>query len=144
MILRKTGYFRQGLRWLLPIALAIHTVAANSADVEADEVKESIEGWARAWSDLDIEHYLGYYASDFEPAEGSREAWEKQRRKRFEKAASVDIQIDDLRIYAKKKKALANFEQVYKSATYSDRVPKTLVLVKTEQGWKITHERLRD
>lgn len=144
-IIWKTGGFRRGLRGLVLILLAIPAVAAYSADIEAEEaVKESIDGWARAWSDLDIEAYLGYYSVDFEPPEGSREDWEKNRRKRFKKSTSVSIKIDDLQIFAKKRKAYVNFEQVYKSATYADRVLKTLVLIKTDDGWKITHELTRD
>ena len=135
--------------------LAMHAVAVGSAamvpvseaDIETEQaVEDSVRGWARVWSELDIEAYLGYYADDFKPARGTRIKWEEARRKRFKKTGSVSVKINDLQIFTNKSKnkAVANFTQAYKSATYTDKVQKILVLVKTDDGWKITHEHSPD
>ena len=56
------------------------------------EVIRTVNNWAKAWSDNDVNGYLGFYASDFQPPAGEpRSDWEAARKLRIAKPKKVEV-----------------------------------------------------
>ena len=105
-------------------------------------IHNAVISWAAAWSNQDVNAYLDHYATNFTPSRKmNRSAWEKQRRERLQRPASINVQLSDIEItLTEDGSASATFAQTYKSPRYSDQVRKRLSLVQEEDGWKISLE----
>ncbi|MDH3255454.1 MAG: hypothetical protein OEM62_10710, partial [Acidobacteriota bacterium] len=101
-----------------------------------------VTAWAEAWSGQRVDDYLSFYSRSFVPANGAdRSAWEAQRRDRVSSPASIEVSLGEI---AERKlndeRVSVTFEQAYRAGSYSDRVMKTLVLVREAGTWKILSE----
>ena len=116
--------------------------AAAAADASA-EVLKAVNGWAAAWSKKDADGYLSYYAKDFKtPGGEAREAWEKTRRARIAAPKSISVSLDSPKVTMNgAERATVTFRQNYKSDVMKSNSNKTLVLVKSDGGWKILEEK---
>jgi tetratricopeptide (TPR) repeat protein len=117
---------------------------APKAAPAGDDVLEAVNAWAQAWSRKDVDAYLGFYAKDFSTPKGEARAdWEKQRRQRILAPKSIAVSIEAARVSREGDAAKVSFRQGYKSDTFSSRGPKTLVMVRSEDGrWRIRQERV--
>ncbi len=109
-----------------------------------DEVVQMLNAWAAAWSKKNVDAYLAFYARDFKTPNGeARAEWEQGRRTRIlaPKSISVDAEAPKVSI-AGDKQASVTFRQRYKSDTLSANSMKTLVLVRTDAGWRIQQEKV--
>ncbi|MGB6855073.1 MAG: PilZ domain-containing protein [Thermoanaerobaculia bacterium] len=113
---------------------------AGSGDLST--VDATVLAWAQAWSGQQVDDYLGFYASEFNPPDGlSRDEWETQRFNRLRKPAWIKVELDGLRqqpIGADR--VSVTFSQAYSSDTFSDSVAKTIELVWEDGAWKIASE----
>ena len=112
------------------------------ANEEAERVLRTIHDWAQAWSDQDVDRYLTFYASNFNPADGTnRSQWAAVRRVRLRKPGFIRIGIDTPKIELQaNQRVRATFVQSYQSDSYGDRVRKTLLLAMKAGEWKIIGE----
>ncbi len=106
-------------------------------------VRQLVEDWAAAWQSGDFNEYASYYVGDFRGGFPSAEAWRKARRSRI--AGRKDIRIDLGSVLVQLNRDDANiaraiFLQSYQSDTWCDVVEKTLMLVRTKNGWRISDE----
>jgi uncharacterized protein (TIGR02266 family) len=103
---------------------------------------EVVQAWADAWAGQRVEDYLWFYARGFSPPNGaSRPAWEAYRRERLEAPSSIQIALENLSEESlDESRTRVTFEQAYSADSYSDRVLKTLVMVKEDDSWKILSE----
>jgi len=126
---------------------------APSVEVGSDEpplaeivsAEQTIRTWAEAWSRQDLAQYLGFYATSFIPDNGNltRDTWEKLRRERVSKPRHIAVALSELNIAQNSdSRSEARFIQAYQSDSFKDRVVKTMELIKTEQGWEITSEKV--
>lgn len=107
------------------------------------EARALAESWARAWSERDVEHYLGTYGKGFTPDNGvSREAWEQSRRQKIEGRKSISVSIRDLKVDADGENRLeVRFLQDYAADNFRETgTPKRLVLAREEGAWRIIGE----
>lgn len=117
---------------------------APAPAAEASGALKTIDMWAAAWSAHDVDGYLSFYAKDFVPEGGlTRSTWAQQRRDRVGKNAPISVKVSSPKL-AKidGKHVRVSFLQQYKSDNIDDQVRKTLELVETADGWKITREYL--
>lgn len=116
----------------------------NSAgpDDATEALELAVTDWAQAWARKDVEAYLASYSPEFRPLPGmSHAAWEAERRSRLTRPGPIEVEISNLEIEkVAGDRAWARFDQTYASATYRDRVRKTLELVRQMGGWKIVRE----
>ena len=113
------------------------------AVTDAAEARTLVRQWARAWSDRDVERYLGFYADNFTPDKGvARGAWESGRRKRLQSPLPISVAVRDLRIEAAGgDRAIARFAQDYAAGGYRESgTPKILLLTRHTDGWRIVAE----
>ena len=109
-----------------------------------DDVVQVVNGWAAAWSKKDVTAYLAFYAKDFKTPNGEeRGAWEHARRTRILAPKSISVEANSPKVtMTGDKQASVTFRQNYKSDTLSANGMKTLVLVKTDAGWRIQQEKV--
>jgi len=124
---------------------AVVPASAPEALVAGDageSVRGALQAWAAAWSARDVDAYLGHYASGFKPADGkSIDAWRSQRRERLGGAASIEVKLSDLAITVQGERAVAQFQQEYRSDSHTAVDRKTVVLISEAKVWRIVEER---
>ncbi|MCH6565030.1 MAG: tetratricopeptide repeat protein [Proteobacteria bacterium] len=100
-----------------------------------------IIGWAKAWSEKDLDAYLGYYSNEHKLDYPTHRAWVEHRKKRILRPGFIRIEVGNFQIRAQSaNRATIDFEQSFNSLGYSDRVIKRLRLNRINSKWKITDE----
>lgn len=117
---------------------------AKSAASPDGEVLNMVSGWAKAWSDNDVDGYLGFYATNFQTPGGEPRAdWEAARKARVAKPKKIDVRVESPKVkFTDGDRASVTFRQSYRSANVKVASIKTLVLVKTGDRWLIHQERV--
>jgi tetratricopeptide (TPR) repeat protein len=125
-----------------PASVPASAPAKPSAD-PAGEVLKAVNAWAQAWSKKDADGYLAHYAPEFKtPAKESRADWEKSRRSRITAPKSIAVGVTEAKVtMGGAERATVTFRQNYKSDVLKSSSRKTLVMVKTDGGWKILEEK---
>lgn len=125
-------------------AQEVKAVAPQEPAVKSDndllDVSKTIQGWREAWEGKDFERYGNYYAPTFPGNAQARTAWLADKRKRFEKAGGIRVEIMNLETKIEAERATVRFTQRYTSGRHSDVGAKTLILVKYGMEWKIESE----
>lgn len=113
---------------------------ATAAGKTPDPV-ETVQSWAKAWSNKDVDAYLAHYSPDFSPANMGYAEWAAQRRERIAGAKRISVVARDIRVKRiSPDRAEASFTQVYKSDRLSNSSSKTLHLELTGGKWLIVRE----
>jgi hypothetical protein len=124
----------------VPLALSLPTKHSD-ADVELEAIG-AVRRWAAAWSRQDVVGYLAAYDPQFTPENGvDHGSWAAQQRMLVSSPSSIEVEVSefDVRIVASDRVAV-EFEQAYRSNSFSDRVRKTLDLAWRDGSWKIVRE----
>jgi hypothetical protein len=116
---------------------------ATKADNDFLEVSKTVLGWREAWEAKNFDRYVNYYAPAFPGSASARLAWLADKRKRFEKAGGIKVEIMNLETKVENGKTTIGFTQRYTSGRHSDVGAKTLILVKYGVEWKIDSEEWR-
>jgi Flp pilus assembly protein TadD len=125
-----------------PVEKAKPAAEKPSSDATA-EILKAVNGWAEAWSRKDADAYLAYYAGDFKtPGGEARAEWEKTRRARISAPKSISVSLASPQVtMSAADRATVRFRQSYKSDVLQSNSSKTLVLMRSDGGWKIVEER---
>jgi len=109
----------------------------------SSEVLKTVNAWAEAWSKKDADAYLSYYAKDFKtPGGEDRASWERTRRSRITAPKSISVNLASPKVTMQgADRATVQFRQNYKSDVLKSSSNKTLVMVKSGEGWKIVEEK---
>ena len=113
-----------------------------SSESDSEQLLNAVNSWAKAWSDQDMQKYLGSYAKDFETGKNqSRSAWEEERRQRIEGKNKINVRIENTKVNVDGNSATVKFKQHYNSDRLSSSSTKTLSFVKQNGKWLIVQER---
>lgn len=133
-----------------PLALAVAdklpgATPAPPRQAQRELLAERVKAWAAAWSAQAYAAYADFYAPTFVPADGtSRDSWAKQRQQRLSRPAQIAVEISNFRLkQVANDVAIAEFEQHYRSDSYSDKTRKTLKWVRLGGQWLIQQETAR-
>ena len=123
-------------------AKEIPPAATFAASDDTQDVLNTVNAWANAWSKGDVAAYLAYYAQDFKTPNGeSREAWEKSRKDRISRSLSIQVSVIDPKVtLSDATHAKVSFKQDYQSKILKSTAAKTLHLVKSGDKWLIQTE----
>ncbi len=112
------------------------------ADPTSTEVIKAVNGWAQAWSNNDVNAYLGYYAKDFRTPQGEQRGdWEASRKARIAKPKKIEVGIEQPKVsVTDAKRVSVTFRQNYNSPNLKVSGMKTLVMVKNGDRWQIQQE----
>ena len=118
--------------------------AATPSSPGNDEVVQVVNSWASAWSKRNVDAYLAFYARDFKPPKGeARGEWEQGRRTRILAPKTISVETDSPKVsMTGDKQASVTFRQRYRSDNINANSMKTLVLLKTDGGWRIQQEKV--
>jgi ketosteroid isomerase-like protein len=115
--------------------------AAKPDTSERDAVLAQVNGWAKAWTAQNVDSYLGYYSSEFEPPKGlTRKAWADERRARIEGKGRIRVEVGGPEVVVNGNTAKVTFRQTYESDRLTAKSRKTLVLIKNSGKWQIKQE----
>jgi len=119
----------------------VATPAPVAPAAPAAAVTQRLQDWAAAWMAHDVDRYLAFYAPDFKPSKGTREAWAAGRRRAVGKPGTITVTLSDVeaRVLGNER-VEARFEQAYASAGFKDTMRKTLVWERVAGEWKIVGE----
>jgi tetratricopeptide (TPR) repeat protein len=119
--------------------------AAPPPPSSADEIRSAVDAWAAAWSAQSLDEYLDAYSEEFTPQDGvSRAEWEQTRRDRVARPGYIRVTMSGMKIIEHgPDHAQVKFLQRYESDAFTDTVSKTLMMKKSDHGWKIVAETLR-
>lgn len=106
------------------------------------DIEAQVKSWAEAWSAKDYSAYTGFYAPTFTPDAGlSREDWDQLRRVRITPRERIQVTVEQLNVRMDgDERAFAEFQQVYRSNIFNDRVLKRLEMIKVNGRWLINRE----
>lgn len=112
---------------------------ASSPDNAA--IADTLQAWAKAWSDNNVEAYLAYYSPDFKPSSGSRSDWEAQRRDRVGNTKGVSVQLSGVQVkLISPDRASVKLRQQYRSDRLNNTSTKHLDLIRSGDKWLIVRE----
>ncbi len=104
-------------------------------------IVETIQSWAKAWSDKDVDAYLAHYSPEFSPSRITHSAWAAQRRARIDVPGQISVVARDIKVVRKSSdRATVRFTQVYQSARLKSSSSKTLELELANSKWLIVSE----
>ncbi len=128
---------------------AIKRVIANNRPAKkiqptnnAESITKVLKAWSAAWSAQAVDIYLSFYHRQYKPSNGlSRKGWVQSRRYRLKKPDWIKVGLSNLRVEkSSARQAVVRFNQSYRSNSFSDESAKQLVMLYTEDGWKIFRE----
>jgi len=106
-------------------------------------VEKVLQAWSSAWSAQAVDMYLSFYHNQYRPSNGmSRKGWVQSRRYRLKKPQWIKIGLSDFKIEKQTgTQAVVNFKQLYQSNSFRDVSYKQVVLLNTDDGWRIFREK---
>lgn len=117
--------------------------ALKVPESSAESPETILQAWSAAWSAQAVDVYLSFYHKHYKPANGmSRRSWEQSRRYRLKKPSWIKISLSDLNVMKNTgKQAVVSFKQAYSSNSFRDVSDKQVVLIYTDDGWRIYREK---
>ena len=117
--------------------------AKPAADVSGDVIN-TVNSWAKAWSENDVNGYLGFYAPGFQtPAGEPRSDWEATRKLRIAKPRKIEVVVESPQVkITDSNRVTVTFRQNYRSPSLKVASTKTLVMVRAGDRWLIQQERV--
>jgi ketosteroid isomerase-like protein len=116
---------------------------ARGASAEAaPAVQQRLQGWAAAWADKDTDAYLGFYAPDFVPAQGTRAQWKARRQAAIgDRPGAIGVTLS--RVQAREiapDTVETRFMQSYRSGNVRANAARTIVWKRIDGQWFIVAE----
>ncbi|KAB2844460.1 MAG: tetratricopeptide repeat protein [Burkholderiales bacterium] len=122
-----------------PTNTAVKTAAPAASDNDA--VLAVVAAWAKAWSNRDVEAYLGFYVASYHPPRETHEAWKSSRRDRILAPKQISVEVLNPKVLSiDGNRAKVAFRQDYKSDRLATVSTKTLHLEKQGGAWRISQE----
>ncbi len=117
--------------------------SATNKDSDVDEIDDVgavIYAWANAWKNKETKSYLSFYSPSFHSKDLDYPNWIKRKTKLFQRSGAISLEIFYLSVFIKNNYAHVSFIQKYKDAYHSDVGEKKMVLVNSQNTWKIISE----
>jgi uncharacterized protein YchJ len=100
-----------------------------------------MDRWSAAWAAKDVDTYLRFYATGFQPGQNrSRAQWEEHRRRMLGKPGSIGLELVAPKYERAGEVVSVTFTQRYKSDDFSDVARKRVDWVKDGERWRILRE----
>ena len=118
-------------------------VSGVNQSANPQEIETILQAWSAAWSAQAVDMYLSFYHKQYRANNGmSNKSWKQLRSYRLKKPSWIKISLSDFKVGKHTgKQAVVNFKQLYQSNTFRDVSDKQMVLIYTDDGWKIFREK---
>ncbi len=121
-----------------------HEQAVSSTPVVLAADRESLlaflQRWEECWETLNLDCYLGFYASDFRQGARDREEWKADRTAAFERSHQVDVTLERIEFQRLGEALQITALQRYRSDRYKDVGTKKLRVRRQADSWEIVRE----
>jgi len=107
---------------------------------DLDAVQSTIFAWRNAWQSKDIQRFMSFYSPDFQSKALDYPGLMRKKTRLFQSAGTLSVEISDLKIHIRGRRAVAKFLQRYQTPALTDVGKKTLILTNTNLTWKIISE----
>ena len=115
-----------------PVAAPVQPTAAAA---------QRLQDWADAWMSHNADNYLAFYAPEFKPGKGNRDAWAAERRRLVSRPGAIKVVLSNVVARAvSDNRVETSFDQAYSSPTLKDSMHKTLLWERVDGQWKIASE----
>ena len=116
-------------------------VSGSLAVADLNNIRATIYSWQEAWQSKDIYRYKLFYSKKFKSDGFDYQRWMNKKEKYFATPGAISIELFDLQINTQNDRIIATFIQRYKSETLSDVGEKTLILIQSDEMYKIIAEK---
>ena len=118
-----------------------HKTQTINASV-SEAINQHLTDWATAWSEQKSDKYIAAYTDDYRPTpQLTHQQWMAQREIRLSKPQFIRIELSQIKVNVLSDDLVeAYLVQRYESDTYKDAVRKRLMLIKSDEHWKISLE----
>ena len=121
--------------------------AASEQTGNRQQAVQLVQSWAGAWSQQNVEMYVGHYKSGYTPPGSSitHSTWLQQRQVRLTNKKFINVDVSDFEVVDAGDKFFVTFTQHYRSNTMDDTIRKQLQFQKSGTNWsqaKIIGERV--
>ncbi|MDR3413921.1 MAG: TolC family outer membrane protein [Formivibrio sp.] len=106
------------------------------------DIAPMLNDWRNAWVSKNVDGYLNFFSTRFEPPKGQKlAAWKAMRRTRLNKSGSITLSLQQVSSkLTSENMAEVSFAQTYSADGFTDNVNKTLSLSCEGGSWKILRE----
>ncbi len=105
------------------------------------EVGTMLEQWRKDWLKADVPAYVSHYAAHARQSGRNKAGIASQKKRLWQKNPPAHIELSGMRVLIDAQGIQVDMTQVYKDKSgRGDKGVKVLLLVPTEQGWKIAKE----
>lgn len=126
-----------------------NTVTEKSEQAQISEqkryraIEKTLQAWSVAWTAQAADMYLSFYHDQYKPVNGmSRKGWAQSRRYRLKKPSWIKIGLSNIKVVRHSvKQATVVFKQAYQSNSFRDVSHKQMVMLYTDEGWRIFREK---
>ena len=98
----------------------------TNSEADLDKIRDQINLWKSAWAQKNIQQYIQMYSVNYAPEGKSHQEWLDQRTIRINKAARIEILLEDIKIKKQGQKYIVSFVQNYSSDQLKEKSSKTL------------------
>ncbi len=116
-------------------------VSGSLAVADLNNIRATIYSWQEAWQSKDINRYKLFYSKKFKSDGFDYQGWMTKKEKFFATPGAISIELFDLEINTQNDRIIATFIQRYKSKALSDVGEKKLILIKSDDMYKIIAEK---
>lgn len=115
----------------------------QEATSNTEAIGDVLQAWSAAWSAQAVDVYLSFYHTQYKPTNGmTHKSWMQSRRYRLKNPSWIKVALSDFSIEKNTdKQAVVTFKQSYKSNSFQDVSSKQMVLLYTDDGWRIFREK---
>ena len=109
---------------------------------QEQEVRALLERWRQAWSNREVDSYLGFYDPAYAPKGQSPGKWVASRRDKLAGDSQISIQMREIRVHSIDAQRIeVSFLQDYTAGNYKEvGRAKTIQLHRSPKGWRIVSE----
>ncbi len=107
---------------------------------EQVKIQELINAWEKAWEKGDFSTYEKCYSNQFYSQGMGKALWVSKKKRLNKLYQYIDVKLSDIQIDVNKNRAVAKFNQEYKSSGFEAVGMKRLVFMQEDSQWKIIQE----
>ena len=116
----------------------------NTSKANHKDIRNLVDRWIVSWQEGNMKEYGSFYAGDFYSRGMNRQAWLEYKKRLSRVSQNVRIGIKNFTISCRSRdRAVATFEQHYRSSLVEDVGIKKLYLKCVDNSWKICQETWR-
>jgi murein L,D-transpeptidase YafK len=122
----------------------ISWTSSSQMNLLRKELESTIENWRSAWSAIDNDRYLNYYASNFTNGSSDLNQWIEYNNRIHRSKDWIEVEISDLNIFAYPGEVdliVTEYFQNYRSSNFDAQGKKQIFWQRqTDGSWKIVFE----